>query len=75
MRLDEELMSEVKRYAAEKGLSITAVLDQAIREMLTRRTKLQNRKRVKLPTFPGRGLQPGVDLDDSAALLELMENP
>lgn len=29
--------------------------------------------RIDLPTFTGRGLQPGVDLDDSAALLELME--
>jgi len=26
-----------------------------------------------LPTFSGNGLHPGVDLDDSAALLDLME--
>jgi hypothetical protein len=73
VRLDEELMGEVKRYAAENGLSLTAVLDRALREMLARRSKLRNRKRLKLPTFSGKGLQPGVDLDDSAALLELME--
>ena len=30
-------------------------------------------ERVSLPTFAGRGLLPGVDLDDSAALTELME--
>jgi hypothetical protein len=29
---------------------------------------------VRLPTFSGQ-LQPGVDLDDSAALLDLMEQP
>ena len=28
---------------------------------------------VKLITVSGKGLQPGVDLDDSAALLDLME--
>jgi hypothetical protein len=28
----------------------------------------------KLPTFRGQGLRPGVNLDDSAALLELMES-
>ena len=28
----------------------------------------------KLPTFLGQGLRPGVNLDDSAALLELMES-
>lgn len=27
----------------------------------------------KFPTFRGTGLRPGVDLDDSAALLDLME--
>jgi hypothetical protein len=30
-------------------------------------------ERVVLPKFAGRGLLPGVDLDDSAALIELME--
>jgi hypothetical protein len=29
---------------------------------------------VALPTFRGEGLQPGVNLDDSAAILELMES-
>jgi len=28
---------------------------------------------MRLPIFGGRGLQPGVDLDDGAALIELME--
>jgi hypothetical protein len=28
---------------------------------------------VRLRTFRGRGLQPGVDLDDSAGLLDRME--
>jgi hypothetical protein len=31
-------------------------------------------RRSELPTFSGQGLRPGVDLDDSAALLELMES-
>ncbi len=28
---------------------------------------------ASLPTFRGKGLQPGVDLDDTASLLELMD--
>ncbi|HEX3071644.1 MAG TPA: hypothetical protein VHX14_23985 [Thermoanaerobaculia bacterium] len=31
-------------------------------------------RRIELPTFRGQGLHPGVDLDDNASLLELMEN-
>jgi hypothetical protein len=29
-------------------------------------------KRIALPTFAGKGLQPGVDLDDTVALIDLM---
>ena len=73
VRLDDDLLSAVKRYAAERQLTLTAVLEQALREMLALRQKLESRKPVRLPTFKGRGLQPGVDLHDSAALLALME--
>jgi hypothetical protein len=38
-----------------------------------RRFDAPEREPVRLPTFDGDGLQPGVDLDDSAALLDLME--
>lgn len=72
VRLDDELLDEVRRHAAEKGMTLTAVLDQALREMLVRKKELVDRERVPLPLFGGKGLQPGVDLDDSAALLELM---
>ncbi|HVR38533.1 MAG TPA: hypothetical protein VMU84_05505 [Thermoanaerobaculia bacterium] len=34
---------------------------------------MQQHTKVKIPTFGRGGLQPGVDLDDSAALLERME--
>ena len=30
-------------------------------------------KPVALPVFKGKGLQPGVDLDDAASLLDLMQ--
>ena len=74
MRLDDDLLREIKRYAAERQLTLTAVLEQALREMLALRAKLETREPVKLPTFKGRGLQPGIDLHDSAALLAVMES-
>ena len=63
-----------KRVAAEDGLTLTAVLENAVREMLERRGTLGRDQRMPLPTFKGRGLQPGVDLDDTAALLDHMEH-
>jgi putative antitoxin of VapBC-like toxin-antitoxin system len=73
VRLDEELLRDAKRLAAEERTTLTAVLEQALRELLMRRRQPRQRARAPLPTFRGRGLQPGVDLDDSAALLDLMD--
>lgn len=73
VRLDEELLHEVKRVVAEERTTMTAVFEQALREMLARRKQLRDRPRVQLPTFTGYGLQPGVDLDSNAALLDLMD--
>lgn len=73
VRLDDELLAEVRKVAASRGMTLTAVLDEALREMLARRSPGGATEPPPLPSFKGRGLQPGVDLDDSAALLELME--
>jgi hypothetical protein len=73
VRLDDNLLRQVKQLAAEEGMTLTAVLQQALRELLARRRQRHAPDRLPLPTFRGTGLQPGVDLDDAAALLELME--
>ena len=72
VRLDDELLREAKRYAAEQETTLTAVLDQALREVLARRQQEPIQERRPLPRFNGEGLQPGVDLDDTAALVDLM---
>ncbi len=47
------------------------VLGDAVRSSFAR-TAVAEAEPVELPTFGGDGLQPGVDLDDSAALLDVM---
>ena len=73
VRLDDALLKQVKQYAVEEGMTLTAVLHQALRELLAARRRVRDQGRAPLPSFGGQGLQPGVDLDDAAALLELME--
>lgn len=75
IRLDDQLLVEAKQIAAQTGRTLTALIEDALREALARRRQQHRRKRVQLPTFAGRGLAPGVDLDDSAALLDVMEPP
>ncbi|HZA24870.1 MAG TPA: DUF6364 family protein [Dehalococcoidia bacterium] len=73
IRLDEQLLKEVKQFAAESGRSLTSVIEDALREMLSRQEQSADRSPVQLTTVSGNGLLPGVDLDDSASLLDLME--
>ena len=75
IRLDDHLLKSAKKYAHETGKSLTAVIEDALRQVLSRRTVKQARKPVKLTTVSGKGVRSGVDLDDSAALLAFMEEP
>lgn len=74
IRIDEDLLKAAKQLAARRGTTLTAIIEDALRESLARQHDAQERKPVQLPTFSGNGLLPGVDLDDSAALLDLMES-
>jgi hypothetical protein len=72
IRMDDELLRQAKEYAASTGTTLTRVIENAVRQLLARRQVSKVREPVRLPTFTGDGLQPGVDLDDTAALLDLM---
>lgn len=74
VRLNDELLREAKRAAAESGRTLTALIEEALRERLARRARGPKREWIELPTEPG-GPLPGVDIDNSAALLDLMEAP
>lgn len=73
IKIDDQLLAEAKARAAASGRTLNDVVDDALRETLARRPSKGRDHRRKLPTFSGSRLLPGVDLDDSAALLALME--
>jgi hypothetical protein len=72
VRLDDALLREAKSHAARRGVSLTALFEEALREKLSRGARPRGERAAKLPTFRGRGLQPGVDLHRSADLEERM---
>lgn len=74
IRIDEQLLKEAKQFAARSGKSLTSVIEDALRESLARQRGSGQREPVRLITVGGKGLLPGVDLDDSAALLDVMES-
>ena len=69
LNLDDDLLRDAKRLAAERGTTLTAVMEDALRIVVRRVEKPKPRKRRKLPTAgkPGAGFMPGVDLNSNAA--------
>jgi hypothetical protein len=74
IRLDDVVLAQAKETAARTGRTLTAVIEDALRESFARAAVRAEGSRPPLPTFGGHGLQAGVDLDDTAALLDLMES-
>jgi hypothetical protein len=72
IRIDDELHAEAKKWAAEQGTTLTALVEDSLRKARTQ-WKSGRRKRIRILTFRGEGVQPGVDLDSSASLLDRME--
>lgn len=73
IKIDDRLLAEAKTRAADSGRTLNAVVEDALREAFARRAATPRQPRPTLPVFRGSRLVPGVDLDDSAALLDLME--
>lgn len=74
INLDDAVLAEAKAVAARSGRTVTAVIEDAVRVELLRRRQAADRPRVELPTGALR-VRPGVNLDSTAALLDLMEAP
>jgi hypothetical protein len=72
VRIADELLGRAKALAVREGTTLAAVIDEGLRLALDRRESVSHGDGEPLATFKGRGLHSGVDLDDAAALLELM---
>jgi hypothetical protein len=75
INLPDELLAQIKKLAAASRSTVTAVIEDALREALARRRRTDRREQLILKTYGKRGLLPGVDIDDTASMLDLMESP
>jgi hypothetical protein len=74
VRLEEGLLERARREAARRGMTLTALIEHGLRLALRRPQKPGPGERVVLPISPARGgVKAGVDLNDSAALLDRMD--
>ena len=73
--LDRPYRERLERLAASLGVTKSDVLRRGLDalESLSRRPAARALETQPLPTFSGHGLRPGVDLDDTASLIDLMQ--
>ena len=74
IRLDDSLMENARSMARQRGITLTALIEEGLRLAMARVPKAA-KARIELPVCrQGGGAMPGVDLNDSAAVLDAMEN-
>jgi hypothetical protein len=74
VRLDDTLLERAKREAARRGVTLTSLIERGLRLVLAGPEPSRKKHRVEVPVCrEGGGTLPGVDLDDSAALLDIVE--
>ena len=71
LNLDVELLRRAKRHAAKQGRTLTSVVEEALREMLTRHGPRQQHS-LDLPTVKG-DRPPRVEPSDRPALYDAMD--
>jgi Arc/MetJ-type ribon-helix-helix transcriptional regulator len=72
VRLPEELVARAKRKAANEGVSMTALIEEGLRRVLSDGKGHAPATRALPPVSAATGgLMPGVDLNDTAMLEEM----
>ena len=70
--VNDELLRAVKVYAAGERMTLKAAFERALRGLLADPAAVDV-DAPPIPVFGGQGVQPGVDLTDSAALRDIMD--
>jgi len=72
INISDRLLERAKKKALESGRTLTSIIEDALRESFAP-NKTAAKGPVRITTYGRDGLLPGVDLDDSASLLDVME--
>jgi hypothetical protein len=73
INLPDDLIQRAKMAALESGTTLTEIIADALRESLADRNSKKSKRDIKIVTSGRGGLLPGVDLDDTSAVLDIMD--
>ena len=75
VRLDEALLERAREEAVKRKTTLTALIEQGLELVLRRPMKATLRQPIVLPEcHAGGGTLPGIDLNDSASLLDRIDD-
>ena len=75
INLPDNLVKRAKKAALGSGTILSKFIENALREALARRRNGKRGREFKVITYGHGGVLPGVNLDDSSALQDIMEPP
>jgi len=72
VEIDERLLLRAKRYAAQQGTTLRAIIEDALRARLATRPKQQSAHRFAPPVVKG-SVPPAIDVADRNALYDALD--
>jgi hypothetical protein len=72
LNLDDRVLERAKRLAAREGITLTALVEDALRARVAPRPSRREAFRLELPTVRG-DAPPTVDIADRNALFDLLD--
>jgi len=73
LTIDSRVLAEFKKRAAETHRTISGLIEDALREHLSRERDQAATKPLDFPIVGGDGVTPGVDLSSNAALTDFVD--
>ena len=74
VRLDEGLLTKAKQEARKRGETLTSLMERGLRLAISGSHKNRRSAGVRLPVSKAKGgVRPGVNLDDTSAVLDELD--
>ncbi|MCH9698549.1 MAG: DUF2191 domain-containing protein [Gammaproteobacteria bacterium] len=71
LNIDDQILTMAKHRAIEEGIPLTRVVENALRDAFL--STEEKKSEIHLLTVNGAGVRPGIDLDNTSSLLDIME--
>ncbi len=74
IHLDDDLLAQATKLAREQGCDLSRLIEETLRDKIAPKPIVPLQPFLRITTVAGAGVRPGVDLNNSAALVTFMES-